>query len=143
MALVSVLIPMRNAQSFVAAALQSVIAQRNVELEVIVIDDGSTDRSAQIVQQINDPRVRIVKGPQRGIAAAFNTGLSVARGGIVARCDADDLYPPDRLAWQVRFLEEHPDFGAVCGSFSTVTESGAAVADHHDEKKAEEITAEL
>ena len=82
MSLLSVLIPMRNAEPYVAAALDSVLSQRDVQLEVVIIDDGSTDRSVQIVEQINDPRVRIIRGPRKGIAAAFNAGLAAARGEI-------------------------------------------------------------
>ena len=143
MSLLSVLIPMRNAEPYVAAALDSVLSQRDVQLEVVVIDDGSTDRSVQIVEQINDPRVRIIRGPRKGIAAAFNAGLAAARGEILARCDADDLYPPDRLAWQVKWLDEHADFGAICGSYSTITEKGALIAEQHHDEPAEEITGEL
>src|SRR4051812_3338281 len=105
--------PMRNAERFVAKSLRSLLGQRGqrgqgdaFELEVIVVDDGSTDRSADVVRGLNDVRIRIVPGPQRGISAAFNAGLAAARGQVLARCDADDLYPPDRLDWQVRWLAE-------------------------------------
>src|SRR3954452_16610841 len=88
MPLITVLIPMRNAEPYVEAAVRSVLAQEGVELEVIVIDDGSTDRSPQMVRAIGNQRVRIIPGPQRGIAAAFNAGLAAARGEMLARCDA-------------------------------------------------------
>ena len=110
MPLVSVIIPMKNAARFVRAAVESVLAQADVELEIIVIDDGSSDRSAEIVRGIDDPRVRIIPGPRKGISAAFNAGLADAKGEFLARCDADDLYPSDRLPWQVQFLQSHPDF---------------------------------
>jgi glycosyltransferase involved in cell wall biosynthesis len=143
MPLITVLIPMRNAEPYVQAAVRSVLAQDGVELEVIVIDDGSTDRSAQIVRAIGDERLRIIPGPQRGIAAAFNAGLAEARGEMLARCDADDLYPPLRLQRQVRWLGEHPDFGAVCGAYSTITESGEHVADYRTLERAADVTDEL
>ncbi len=117
MALVSVLIPTRNAERYIRATLESVLAQAGVDLEVVVIDDGSTDRSVEIAQGMGDERVRIVSGPQKGISAAFNAGVAAAKGEIVARCDADDLYPAGRMAWQVKFLSEHPEFRAVCGYF--------------------------
>src|SRR3954471_10442870 len=91
MPLISVIIPMKNAEAYVRAATESVLAQRDVELETIVVDDGSSDRSADVVRGIGDPRVRVVPGPQKGISAAFNAGLSVAKGEFLARCDADDL----------------------------------------------------
>jgi glycosyltransferase involved in cell wall biosynthesis len=142
MKLISVIIPMKNAEPFVRAAVQSVLNQRDVDLEVIVIDDGSTDRSAAVVRGINDPRVRLIEGPRTGISAAFNSGLAAAKGEFLARCDADDLYPPDRLAWQLELLQQHPEIGAVCGSFATITESGEPVAEQKS-PQAQDVTEEL
>ena len=143
MTLVSVVIPMRNAEPYVKATLESVLAQRGVDLEVVVVDDGSTDRSAEIVRGLNDPRVRIIPGPRQGISAAFNAGLAAARGAIFARCDADDLYSPERLAWQVGFLDGHGEFGAVCGAFTTMTDNAEIIADRIVGTAGEEVTAEL
>src|SRR5436190_2317652 len=143
MPLISVIMPMRNAEAFVETALRSVLAQADVELEVIVVDDGSSDHSADIVRAIDDDRIRIIPGPQRGISAAFNAGLAAARGEILARCDADDLYPPARLKWQARWLAEHSDFGAVSGFYSTITESGEPVADHKTLDHATDVTDDL
>lgn len=141
--LVSVMIPMRNAERFVGSTLQSVLDQQDVELEIVIVDDGSTDRSLQIVSDIEDHRIRTVPGPRSGIAAAFNAGLEAAAGSLFVRCDADDLFPPGRLAWQVRFLEEHPEFGAVCGSYQHVSESGKLVIDHTVGTAGVEVTDEL
>jgi hypothetical protein len=144
MPLISVIIPMKNAEPFVRAAVESVLAQREVELEVIVVDDGSTDRSAQIVRSIVDPRVRIVPGPQKGISASFNTGLAEATGEFLARCDADDLYPQDRLIGQARFLQEHADFGAVSGGLSTMSTGGKVLVEPTwQQPPAAEVTDEL
>jgi glycosyltransferase involved in cell wall biosynthesis len=143
MPLISIIIPTRNAEPYIRATLGSILAQEGVYLEVIVIDDGSTDRSADIARGMNDARIRIIPGPQRGISAAFNAGLKEARGQYLARCDADDLYPPDRLAWQLDFLNSHPDFGAVQGFFSTITSTGKLVADHYLNEPAAEVTDEL
>ena len=99
MPLVSVVIPMKNAEPYVREAVESVLKQEGVELEVIVVEDGSTDQSEAVVRSIDDPRIRIIPGPQKGIAAAFNAGLTEAKGEFVARCDADDVFPPGRLAW--------------------------------------------
>jgi glycosyltransferase involved in cell wall biosynthesis len=143
MNLVSVIIPMRNAEPFIRAAIESVLAQSGVQLDVIVVDDGSTDRSVEVVRGMNDSRVRIVPGPRSGISDAFNTGLAEARGEFVARCDADDLYPSNRLTDQAKFLAEHADFGAICGYFSTISETGKLVADQNAKQHAEEVTDEL
>jgi hypothetical protein len=87
--------------------------------------------------------VRLLPGPGRGISAALNAALAAARSDYVARCDADDLYPPGRLAGQLRWLEEHPEFGAICGRFSTLTPNGQPVADVGSAGEAQEITGEL
>jgi len=131
---------MRNAEAWIKSTLMLCLDQRNVNLEIIIIDDGSSDQSADVVRSLNNPRIRIIPGPQKGISAAFNTGLVEAQGVFVARCDADDLYPPDRLAWQVDFLRAHAEYGAVCGHFATIDETNELIADHYEEFPAQDIT---
>jgi glycosyltransferase involved in cell wall biosynthesis len=143
MPLISVVMPMKNAQRYVREAIESVLGQADVELELIVVEDGSTDRSAEIVSSIADPRLRVVPGPQRGIAAAFNAGLAEARGELVARCDADDVFPPGRLAWQAQFLEKNVAFGAVCGSFTMMTATGRILAERKSYGGGMVVTPEL
>jgi glycosyltransferase involved in cell wall biosynthesis len=143
MPVVSVIIPMRNAEPYVRDAVESVLAQIGIELEVIVVDDGSTDRSAQIVRDIRDTRVRIIPGPQRGISASFNTGLAAATGEFLARCDADDVYPSERLTWQTEFLQDHPNIGAVCGSYATMTDRGTVVGKPKGLTTGADVTDEL
>ncbi len=144
MTLVSVVMPMRNAAPFVRAALESVLGQAGVDLEVVVINDGSTDGSEKVVEGLGDPRIRLLPGPCQGIAAALNMAIGAARGDVIARCDADDLLPPGRLARQMKWLEEHPDFGAVCGRFTTMTHRGQVVAELEAAgSAAREITADL
>ncbi len=128
MSLVSVIMPMRNAEAYVADALASILQETRAALEVVVVDDGSTDRSRERVLRIGDPRVRIVDGPCKGIASSMNTGLAAARGSILMRCDADDLYPAGRIGDQLAWLATHPQHGAVCGAFSTIDARGKAVA---------------
>lgn len=143
MCLITVLMPMRNAQRYVLEALRSVLSQSDVDLEVLVIDDGSTDQSAEIVSRIDDPRVRMVPGPCGGISVALNHGLELATGQFIARCDADDVYPADRFSWQLKFLTEHPEYGAVCGRFSTLTHKGQPIIDHDAGTGAMDISEEL
>lgn len=140
---VSVIMPMRNAERFVAESVRSILSQSLNDLELVVIDDGSTDRSAAIIEEMADARVRVLAGPCSGIAGALNTGLKAARGRCVARCDADDLFPADRLAWQVKWMDEHPDYGAVCGSFSTMDWNGRHVRDLECGAESGDITDEL
>ncbi|HMO27198.1 MAG TPA: glycosyltransferase family 2 protein, partial [Tepidisphaeraceae bacterium] len=129
MPLISIIIPMRNAEAFIDETLRGLRAQKDVEIEIIVIDDGSTDRGPAIVKDhaSRDPRVRIISGPQRGISAAFNAGLAEARGELLCRCDADDLYPHERLVQQLAWLDAHSDHIAVTGGYATVTAGGKLV----------------
>jgi len=124
----TVIVPMRNARGYVGDTLRSVLAETVHPLEVVVIDDGSTDGSAAEVAALNDPRVRLIPGPQRGIAAAVNAGLAAARGGVVIRCDADDLLVPGRIGVQLGLLDDRPDAVAVCGGYETIDARGRPIA---------------
>lgn len=139
---VSVLMPMRNAAPYVEAALASILSETAVRLEVIVVDDGSTDGSAAVVHKMGDPRIKLIPGPREGIAAAFNAALEASSGEIVMRCDADDLFANGRIAWQAAWLAENGDYGAVCGGFSAMRGRIACEFDNVG-KHAEEVTAQL
>ena len=141
--LISIIMPMRNAESYVREALTSLLRQPGVSLEVIVVDDGSTDRSAAIVREILDDRVKMIAGPCLGIAAALNTGLAAASGTYFCRCDADDWYPCDRLAWQLEFLRANPAYGAVCGKFVMVTASGRRVTEQTWRREASDVSDDI
>ena len=143
--LVSVVMPMRNAEPFVRQALQSVLCETAVALEVVVVDDGSTDGSRREVEALADPRVRLIPGPQRGIAACLNTGFEAARGCIIMRCDADDLFPSGRISAQVAWLKAHPDHIAVCGGFNTIDRQGRPLSQMSTSSllEGEDIGAEL
>jgi len=122
--LVSVLMPMRNPGRFVEAAVASILSQECLDLELLILDDGSTDGSRQYVDGLADARVRVVDGPRSGISACMNRGLDLARGDIVMRCDSDDIYPPGRIAAQLEFLRTHPGFVAVCAPFTVMGPRG-------------------
>jgi len=108
--LVTVLMPARDAAATIEASLESIVNQTLRDWELIVVDDGSTDHTEDIVQALatTDPRVGIIAGPARGEPAARNLGLAAARGRWTAMLDADDLACPDRLERQVAYLQEHP-----------------------------------
>ncbi len=143
MPLVTIVMPMRNAGTFVDRALASILQECNVPLEVVVVDDGSTDGSANRVRAIAYSRVRLIPGPQQGIAAALNAGLTEARGEILMRCDADDLYAPGRIRRQVTWLMDHPDFVATCSSYTAIAPAGWEIIPFPCGPKAEDITKEL
>jgi glycosyltransferase involved in cell wall biosynthesis len=99
---ISVVLPTHNRSGLLPLTLRSVLRQHGVDLEVVVVDDGSRDRTGEVVAGLGDPRVRLVRNatPQ-GVAAARNRGIAEARGTWVAFCDDDDLWAPDKLALQL------------------------------------------
>lgn len=140
---VSVIMPMYNAERYVVSAVHSVLREKSIPIELIVVDDGSTDGSVGKLQRIDDPRLRLLRNPGKGIASALNAGLALAKGQIITRCDADDCYPVDRLKTQVEWLMQHPDFSAVCGGYSVIDPKGSLVIQFRCGVDAEEITTEL
>lgn len=105
---VSVLLPAYNAERFILASVQSVLAQTFEDFELLVVDDGSTDRTREILGGIDDPRLRVLEnGRNLGVTGSLNRALAAAKGRLVARLDADDLCTPTRFARQKAFLDEH------------------------------------
>ena len=110
---VTVIMPVHDRERYVREAIDSVLGQTFADLELIVVDDGSTDGTAAAVAAVRDGRLRYVAQPHRGVGAAMNTGLRAARGRYVARLDSDDVWLPDFLATQVAVLESRPDVEVV------------------------------
>lgn len=107
---VSVLMPVYNAERYVGAAVRSILGQTLVDLELIVVDDGSMDGTAEVVSRIQDPRLRVIRlSPNRGYGTAVEIGRREAKGEFLARMDADDTCHRRRLEMQARFLDEHPE----------------------------------
>lgn len=141
--LVSIIVPTYNAEPYIEAALGSILQEQQIPLEVIVVNDQSTDQSVQKVLSLNDSRVRIVDNPEKGISSAVNTGLRYAQGTFFARCDADDLYPPNRLFQHITWLKEHPEFSAICGTYAAIDGQGKLVVDFQCGDTEADITTEL
>jgi glycosyltransferase involved in cell wall biosynthesis len=118
---VSVVVPVHNGDRFLGEALDSAFAQEYRPLEVIVVDDGSTDRSGEIARS---RPVRYLRRPHGGVSAARNAGAAAARGQLLAFLDADDLWPPDSLAVQVGQLLARPELGFVLGRMRVRLERG-------------------
>ncbi|MCZ6628648.1 MAG: glycosyltransferase family 2 protein [SAR324 cluster bacterium] len=135
--LVSVLMPIYNSAAFLQACLDSILAQSLRNLELVAVDDGSTDGSAELLARHAraDPRVRILRMPHRGIVAALNAGLAVCRGAYIARMDTDDLMHAERLERQLRYMEAHPQT-SLCGTLVRPYGIGKALSDaalrYHD-----------
>jgi glycosyltransferase involved in cell wall biosynthesis len=112
---VSVIVPTHNYGRFLPASVGSALRQTSCDLEVIIVDDGSTDETPSVIQQLaTDARIRAIRSPNReGPAAARNRGLACARADYVAMLDADDWWCSDKLAAQVGFLDAHREVGFV------------------------------
>ncbi len=104
---ISVVLPVWNAECTIERAVCSILNQTFPTFELIVIDDGSADRTSEILAQMSDNRLQVVQTEHQGVAAAANLGTRLARGPIIARMDADDCAHPDRLACQLSYLKKH------------------------------------
>lgn len=115
--LISVIMPVYNTAEYLGDAVQSILEQTRTDFEFIIIDDGSTDGSEEIIDRYakSDNRVRVIHQEKGGIVAALNKGLQVAKGRYVARMDSDDISLPERLAKQVALMESNSKIG-VCGT---------------------------
>jgi glycosyltransferase involved in cell wall biosynthesis len=131
---VSIIIPTFNREKFVFAAIRSVLDQSFSDFEVLVIDDGSTDRTADIVRSFNSDKVRYVYQANHGRSNARNHALRLARGHYIAFLDSDDLYMPGKLGLQVEYLDAHPDVGMVYTSALCIDDSGSPISYSYDAK---------
>lgn len=122
--LVSVLMPVYNAAEFLSASLGSIIAQDYTQLEIIIVDDGSTDQSMDIVQAFLDPRIVIIKNIENiGLAASLNRAIAISTGSFLARMDADDIAHASRISSQVNFMLDNPDVDVLGASMQYFGES--------------------
>jgi hypothetical protein len=128
---ISVVLPVYNGKTFLAEAIGSILEQSFRDFELIAIDDGSTDGSANILDAVRDPRVRVVHQPNAGLAASLNRGISLARGEYIARQDHDDLSLPMRFARQVQFLEQNSDC-ALVGTRAEIRSDDGSARRFHD-----------
>lgn len=120
---VTVLMPAYNAASYIAEAIDSILKQSLIDFELLIINDGSTDNTVQIIKSFTDPRIIIINQDNQGIAAALNTGLSKAKARYIARFDADDICSPERLQQQFIFLNTHPEY-VLAGSDAEYISAG-------------------
>ena len=121
---VSVLLPVYNAEKYVRAASESILAQSFEDFELLVIDDGSTDGSLEILTSFKDPRIVLVARQHAGLVPTLNEGLGLVKGPYLARHDADDLSHPRRFEIQVAALVANPRLGVVGSNYSIVDAAG-------------------
>jgi len=123
--IVSVVMPAYNRERYLPQAIESVLAQSFRDFELLVIDDGSSDRTAQLAGSTGDPRVRVIRNERNlGVCASRNRGLDLARGELVANLDSDDLAHPERLARQVAHFRAHPGLALLGGQALRIDENG-------------------
>ncbi len=121
--LVSVVIPVFNGTNYLAEAIESVLEQTYPAIEIIVVDDGSTDGTWDLIQSFGD-RVRGIRKPNGGVASAMNRGIREAAGRHIAWLSHDDLFLPEKLARQVRFLQESDGFAACYTDYRIIGPDG-------------------
>lgn len=122
---VSVVMAVFNGEKYLREAISSVLSQTFRNFELVIVDDGSTDRSAEIVRSYRDPRIRLLEnGRNLGLSRSLNLGIAHARGRYIARLDADDIAEPERLEEQVRFLQRNPDVVVVGCQYRFIDERG-------------------
>jgi glycosyltransferase involved in cell wall biosynthesis len=137
---VTVLMPIYNSERYVRYALESILDQRYIDFELLIIDDCSTDGSAEVLQSYDDSRIRIMTNAQNiGLTRSLNKGLRYARGEYVARLDSDDIALPMRLQKQATYLDQHPEVGLVATGVELIDERGRATGSHVPHLSSERI----
>lgn len=130
---ISVVIPARNAARYLAAALESLAAQTFVDFEIVAVDNGSTDRTAEILHRWaeREPRLRLLSVARPGLAAALNHGIEAARAPLIARLDADDIALPERLMRQALVFAEQPELGLLGSAVDLIDRRGRKIGERH------------
>jgi glycosyltransferase involved in cell wall biosynthesis len=130
--MVSVIIPAYNAQDFIAETLDSILAQSYRNLEIIIVDDGSTDQTSQVVTRYEPNIHYYFQDNSGGCAVPRNTGIRHSTGDLLCFMDADDLMSPERIVRQVDFLDRHPDVGLVFCDYRNFNEEGLFPTTHFE-----------
>jgi glycosyltransferase involved in cell wall biosynthesis len=125
--LVSVIMPVQNGMPYLAEAIRSILGQTVGDLELIIVDDGSTDGSREFVESLKDKRIRFSSIVHGGVPCALNHGLRMAMSEFIARMDADDISKEVRLAKQLAFLLEHSEVGVVSSDVRLIDSKGDSI----------------
>jgi glycosyltransferase involved in cell wall biosynthesis len=114
---ITVLMPVYNGEQYLREAIESILNQSYTDFDFLIIDDGSTDQSANIINSYPDPRIRLVENERNmGLIHTLNRGIDLANSKFIARMDCDDISMPNRLSKQLALMEQHPAVG-VCGGW--------------------------
>lgn len=125
---VTVLMPVYNAEKYLTEAIESILGQTFFDFEFLIIDDGSTDSSKDIIHSYNDSRIRLVSNKQNlGISKTLNKGIELASTELIARMDADDISLPERLSRQYVIMNKHPEYALVSTDIEKITADGERI----------------
>ncbi len=129
--LVSVVMSVYNGDLYLREAIESILNQTYTNFEFIIINDGSIDKSSEIIKEYSDPRIKLIEHENQGLARSLNKGIRMSNGEYIARMDSDDISFPTRLDKQVHFLLDNPDY-VVVGSKAIIIEKGGAEIFYHE-----------
>lgn len=121
---VTVLMSVYNAERYLAEAIESILNQTFKDFEFLIINDGSSDKSEQVIKSFVDSRIRLISRANKGLTASLNEGIAKARGKYIARQDADDLSIPTRLEREFKVMESDPKIGMVGSNYTIIDEEG-------------------
>jgi glycosyltransferase involved in cell wall biosynthesis len=130
---VTVLMPAYNAAKYIDDAITSVLTQSFTDFELLIINDGSTDKTEEIIRSYHDPRIVLISQENKGVAAALNLGLIHARAHYIARFDADDICYPNRLKVQYDFITAYPEYSIIGSAVDYMDAEGHYIFTHHPE----------
>ncbi len=121
----SIVVPAHNVASTLGVTIRALLSQTFPDYEIIIVNDGSTDETGQIIASFqDDPRVRVVSQRNRGLAGARNSGISAATGSFIGFCDADDIWEPAKLATHIAHLQANPDVGISYSGSALIDQAG-------------------
>lgn len=122
---VTVLMPVYNAEKYLSEAIESILGQTYKDFEFLIVNDGSSDKSVELIEFYHDSRIKLVNNAENiGLSATLNIGIDLALGKYIARMDSDDISLPTRLEKQMEFMEAHPDYAMVSTWARTISEDG-------------------
>jgi len=126
---ISVLLPVYNAEKYIKDAINSILIQTFQDFELVILNDGSTDKTEMIILSFDDNRIKYHKSENKGIVYQLNKGVELAAGEYIARMDSDDISLPARLSKQIEFMEQHPNVDALGTAYFRIDERGKKIGE--------------
>ncbi len=140
---VSVIIPTYNYGHFIKEAIMSVLSQSYSDLEVIVVDDGSTDETSSIISSVKDSRISYIYQENQGLASARNSGIEIASGEYIGFLDADDIWMPNKLELQLSRFKKRSDVGLIYTGYEVIDDSGTYIVTRKAHKSEGDLISQL